>query len=130
MHCGMKKALHMKENGHAKNHRPYICYPRRGHASAGRAAGGYRRSFKYGGWVVPHFDERLGVIMHEQMTKPRDLLLGRKTYEIFASYWPTHESDVAGHQFRDEVCCFGHSYRSALGQHDLYPRTVVEEIRN
>jgi dihydrofolate reductase len=52
--------------------------------------------FKYGGWVVPHSDERLGAIMHEQMTPPRDLLLGRKTYEIFASYWPTHESDWPG----------------------------------
>jgi dihydrofolate reductase len=53
-------------------------------------------SFKYGGWVVPHFDKRLEAIMHEQMTKPRDLLLGRKTYEIFASYWPTHESEWPG----------------------------------
>ncbi len=52
--------------------------------------------FKYGGWVVPHFDERGGQIMHEQMTKPLDLLLGRKTYEIFASYWPTHESEWPG----------------------------------
>jgi dihydrofolate reductase len=52
--------------------------------------------FKYGGWVVPHFDERGGAIMHEQMTTPRDLLLGRKTYEIFASHWPTHESEWPG----------------------------------
>jgi dihydrofolate reductase len=52
--------------------------------------------FKYGGWVVPYFDERLGQIMHEQMTKPLDLLLGRRTYELFASYWPTHESEWPG----------------------------------
>ena len=52
--------------------------------------------FEYGGWMVPHSDERLGAIMHKQMTKPRDLLLGRKTYEIFASYWPTHESEWPG----------------------------------
>jgi len=52
--------------------------------------------FKYGGWLVPHFDDRLGAIMHEQMTKPRDLLLGRRTYEIFASYWPEHESEWPG----------------------------------
>ena len=52
--------------------------------------------FKYGGWVVPHFDEQGGQIMHEQMTKPLDLLLGRRTYEIFASYWPTHESEWPG----------------------------------
>lgn len=52
--------------------------------------------FHYGGWTVPHFDERSGAIMHEQMTRTRALLLGRKTYEIFASYWPTHESEWPG----------------------------------
>ena len=46
--------------------------------------------FTYGGWSVPHFDEFLGTIMGEQMGKPFDLLLGRKTFEIFASYWPHH----------------------------------------
>jgi len=47
-------------------------------------------SFKYGGWTVPYFDDFLGKIMAEQMSKPFDLLLGRKTFEIFASYWPHH----------------------------------------
>lgn len=46
--------------------------------------------FKYGGWTFPYFDEESGKIMGEQM-KSADLLLGRKTYQIFASYWPTHE---------------------------------------
>ena len=46
--------------------------------------------FKYGGWTVPYFDEYLGNIMAEQMSGPFDLLLGRKTFEIFASYWPQH----------------------------------------
>ena len=45
--------------------------------------------FKYGGWTVPYFDEFSGKVMAEQM-KPADLLLGRKTFEIFASYWPKH----------------------------------------
>ena len=52
--------------------------------------------FNYGGWVAPHFDERLQGIMQEQMTRPLDVLLGRKTYEIFASYWPDHESEWPG----------------------------------
>lgn len=47
--------------------------------------------FQYGGWLVPHFDEALGQEMGEQMGKPFDLLLGRKTFEIFATYWPTAE---------------------------------------
>ncbi len=45
--------------------------------------------FKYGGWVTPYFDEEAGKIMTKQM-QPSDLLLGRKTFEIFASYWPNH----------------------------------------
>jgi dihydrofolate reductase len=52
--------------------------------------------FPHGGWVAPHFDERGGEIMQEQMTDTRALLLGRKTYEIFASWWPSHESDWPG----------------------------------
>jgi dihydrofolate reductase len=52
--------------------------------------------FKYGGWIVPHFDEFFGKVMAEQMGHPFDLLLGRKTYEIFASYWPQHETDWPG----------------------------------
>lgn len=43
--------------------------------------------FKYGGWITPYFDDEGGKLMGKQM-KPADLLLGRKTYEIFASYWP------------------------------------------
>src|SRR3989344_7541599 len=52
--------------------------------------------FKYGGWTVPYFDEVTGKLMVEQMTKPFSLLLGRKTFDIFASYWPTHEDNWPG----------------------------------
>ena len=52
--------------------------------------------FKYGGWTVPYFDEFSGKVMGEQMKQPFDLLLGRKTFEIFASYWPHHASDWPG----------------------------------
>jgi dihydrofolate reductase len=48
--------------------------------------------FKYGGWVAPYFaeaDAAAGEIMQKQM-KSADLLLGRKTHDIFASYWPEH----------------------------------------
>src|SRR5688572_21598495 len=51
--------------------------------------------FKHGGWTVPYFDEFLGNVMAEQMGRPFDLLLGRKTYEIFASYWPDHPEEGA-----------------------------------
>jgi dihydrofolate reductase len=53
--------------------------------------------FKHGGWSVGYFDDFLGNVMTEQMGHPFDLLLGRKTFEIFAAYWPkvTDENGVA-----------------------------------
>jgi dihydrofolate reductase len=48
--------------------------------------------FKFGGWTAPYFreaDEEAGRFMAKVM-EPADLLLGRKTYEIFAAYWPLH----------------------------------------
>lgn len=53
-------------------------------------------NFTLGGWTVPYFDEFLGEIMTGQMDRPFDLLLGRKTFEIFASYWPHHREEGAG----------------------------------
>ncbi|HEX5944129.1 MAG TPA: dihydrofolate reductase family protein [Anaerolineales bacterium] len=50
-------------------------------------------NFTLGGWTVPYFDEFLGNVMTEQMGQPFDLLLGRKTFEIFASYWPQHPEE-------------------------------------
>ncbi|MEV4886978.1 Dihydrofolate reductase [Chitinophaga ginsengisegetis] len=45
--------------------------------------------FKHGGWTVSYGDEVFGEIMKEEM-KPAAYLLGRKTFDIFASYWPQH----------------------------------------
>lgn len=49
--------------------------------------------FKFGGWTVPYFDDKSAEIMAKQMGQPYDLLLGRKTYDLFASYWPKQPSD-------------------------------------
>jgi dihydrofolate reductase len=46
--------------------------------------------FAYGGWTSPYSDEILGTLLRRQMNMPFDLLLGRKTYEIWAPYWPQH----------------------------------------
>jgi dihydrofolate reductase len=50
--------------------------------------------FELGGWSVPFWDDRMGEAMTEFMGKPFDLILGRKTYEIFAAHWP--HSDEPG----------------------------------
>jgi dihydrofolate reductase len=51
--------------------------------------------FKYGGWLAPYNDEVFGKALEKEM-KPSDLLLGRKTFKIFANYWPAHENGWPG----------------------------------
>lgn len=51
--------------------------------------------FEYGGWSAPYDDEVSGKLMQQQMA-PADILLGRKTFEIFAGYWPEHASEWPG----------------------------------
>ena len=51
--------------------------------------------FVYGGWTVPYWDEFSSNMMDEQIGVPADLLLGRKTYDIFASYWPKQKGSIA-----------------------------------
>ena len=52
--------------------------------------------FAYGGWTEPYSDAILGTALRRQMNRPFDLLLGRKTFEIWASYWPHHADDWPG----------------------------------
>lgn len=49
--------------------------------------------FAYGGWVWPYWDDVTGAAMSEGFAQPFDLLLGRKTYDIFAAYWPYIETN-------------------------------------
>jgi len=51
--------------------------------------------FKHGGWSVGYWDDSLASVMNDQMSMPYDLLLGRKTYEIFAAHWPHAKDPVA-----------------------------------
>ncbi|MBE0671393.1 MAG: dihydrofolate reductase family protein [Anaerolineales bacterium] len=46
--------------------------------------------FVYGGWISPYADEIGGALLRKQMNSPFDLLLGRKTFDIWAPYWPKH----------------------------------------
>jgi dihydrofolate reductase len=51
--------------------------------------------FTYGGWSVNYWDEQMRQVMTEAMSMPFDLVLGRRTYDIFAAYWP-HAPEEAG----------------------------------
>lgn len=55
--------------------------------------------FKYGGWSFNYWDEMMGKVMDEFMAKPFELLLGRRTYEIFAAHWPYIKDDPIADKF-------------------------------
>ena len=48
--------------------------------------------FKYDGWFFPYADEVTGAVVQERLAKPMDLLLGRKTFDGWETYWPTHSN--------------------------------------
>ena len=52
------------------------------------------RGFKFGGWAMPHFDNESFEELDRLFSEKFDLLLGRKTYEIFAGYWPYQDEDA------------------------------------
>src|SRR5258705_568858 len=52
------------------------------------------KGFKFGGWVMPYFDRAFGEEIDRLFSEKFDLLLGRKTYEIFAAYWPYYDEDA------------------------------------
>src|SRR5918992_1045097 len=70
--------------------------------------------FTQGGWSVGYWDDMMGQIMGTYMSKPFDLLLGRKTYEIFAAHWPYAE---------------GEPDADVLNNSTLVTGDVIEEIR-
>lgn len=57
--------------------------------------------FRLGGWTVPYTDEAIGQALQELLSRPFELLLGRRTYDIFAAYWPQVGADSASHAIAD-----------------------------
>jgi dihydrofolate reductase len=55
--------------------------------------------FKYGGWVFPFADDYGNEVLSRQLGHPFDLLLGRKTYDIWKKYWPLHKDGFIGKAF-------------------------------
>lgn len=87
--------------------------------------------FKYGGWTVPYFDDFAMKIMDEQMRGPFDLLLGKKTYEIFAGYWPEHEKDWPGvNDVTKYVASDDASFKPEWNNSILLTGNVTEEVKN
>lgn len=55
--------------------------------------------FKYGGWSFNYWDELMGQVMTDSMKEPFELLLGRRTYDIFAAHWPFLKDDPVAKLF-------------------------------
>lgn len=55
--------------------------------------------FRHGGWSAPYASKETGDAIIGMMAEPFDLLLGRRTYEIFAAYWPYHDDNPIGARF-------------------------------
>jgi len=58
-----------------------------------------RSDFRFGGWVAPHWDEDMGPFEHIIMSD-YDLLLGKRTYDIFSAYWPYNQDIPIGARFQ------------------------------
>jgi dihydrofolate reductase len=82
------------------------------------------RGFAYGGWSVPFWDERMSAFMSEAMGDPFDLLLGRRTYDIFAAYWPNAPEEAGAKPLNDAT-----KYVASRSHRDLAwgPSVLLEE---
>ena len=57
--------------------------------------------FTFGGWSVNYWDERMREFMTQTMSVPFDLLLGRRTYDIFVTYWPDAPEEAGSKPLND-----------------------------
>jgi dihydrofolate reductase len=57
--------------------------------------------FAYGGWSVNYWDDQMGQVMGEATSRPFAMVLGRRTYDIMAAYWPTAPEETGAKVFND-----------------------------
>jgi dihydrofolate reductase len=69
--------------------------------------------FRFGGWLVPHMDATTGAAVGELFEKPFDLLLGRRTYDIFAGYWPYVQKDTKAKDYDAGTAEMGRQFDKA-----------------
>jgi dihydrofolate reductase len=86
--------------------------------------------FAYGGWQAPYADDVLGAVMNKQMNMPFDLLLGRKTFEIWAPYWPQHAD-----QWPDVMAATKYVASTTMTSHEWQPSVflggdIAEQVSN
>ena len=70
--------------------------------------------FAYGGWSVDYWDDQMGQVMGEATSRPFAMVLGRRTYDIMAAYWPTAPEEEGAKVFNDAT-----KYVASRGRPDL-----------
>jgi dihydrofolate reductase len=83
--------------------------------------------FEHGGWLAPHFDEEDGAFMVEVFDRAEAFLLGRKTYEIFSSYWP-HVTDEGNPIASGLNSLPKYVASSTLEKADWHNSTVIRDV--
>src|SRR5215213_1497950 len=77
--------------------------------------------FAHGGWSVNYWDDQMGRVMGEAMSRPFDLVLGRRTYDIFAAYWPRATEQAGAKPLNDAT-----KYVASRGRPTLeWPTSVL-----
>jgi dihydrofolate reductase len=70
--------------------------------------------FAHGGWSVNYWDDQMGEVMGEATSRPFAMVLGRRTYDIMAAYWPTAPEETGAKVFNDAT-----KYVASRGRPDL-----------
>jgi dihydrofolate reductase len=79
--------------------------------------------FEHGGWSVNYWDDLMGQVMDEAFSVPFDLMLGRRTYEIFATYWPNASEEAGSKPLNDATKYVCSRSRPSL---DWGPAVLIE----
>ena len=85
--------------------------------------------FEYGGWSAPYYDEALDKIAEKQKDPIGDLLFGRRTFELFASFWPDHEDIWPGVNNARKYVLSSTMNESDLGWKNSVILKTVEDIK-
>jgi dihydrofolate reductase len=85
--------------------------------------------FKFGGWMGPYWTGSLNTVMNKQMEEPFALLLGRKTYDIFSTYWPEHADAWPGINEAPKYVVTSKNFKPKWENTTAVSGNVVQEIK-
>lgn len=86
--------------------------------------------FAYGGWVAPYADEVVGAVVRREMSMPFDLLIGRKTFDIWAPYWPQHGDVWPGVNTATKYIASNTMTSAEWQPSVILSGDIVEQVRN